>query len=203
MSRWSLYDLATGALTGMQVSDQRPDHIEQMAAAGIGLVAGEHDHMCRRVDLETGEVVDYQPPAPADTELQAWTWDAGTKRWVASPTLAALKAAKWALVRAQRDAVEFGGYAWDGSTFDSDSQSQSRIMGAVQMAVLAASAGQPFSIAWTLADNTARTLSGAEMIGVGLQLGVHVGTAHTIARALRELIEAATTAEELEAIEWP
>ena len=41
-----------------------------------------------------------------------------------------------------------------GSAFDSDRESQARIMGAVQMATLAAAAQQLFTIAWTLADNT-------------------------------------------------
>jgi hypothetical protein len=45
-----------------------PDHI---------VIDGHHDHLARRVDLQTGEVVDYQPPRPSDEH----DWNATTKRW--------------------------------------------------------------------------------------------------------------------------
>lgn len=113
------------------------------------------------------------------------------------------KLKRWAEIKAQRDAHEFGGFVWDGSTFDSDPISQSRITGAVVMALLAAQAGQPFAQDWTLADSQTRTLSGAEMMAVGIALGGHVGSVHASARTLRAAIEAATTPEELELLTWP
>jgi hypothetical protein len=70
------------------------------------------------------------------------------------------------------------------------------------MAMLAQAGGQPFSIDWTLADNTVRTLSGADMIAVGQALGQHVAACHIKARALREQINAATTVAEVEAVVW-
>jgi hypothetical protein len=99
--------------------------------------------------------------------------------------------------------VEFGPFVCGGQTFDGDSESQRRIQGAAQLATLAQATGQPFSIDWTLADNTQATLTATEMIGVGVALGQHVNGAHGIARALRAQIDAATTPEELEAIQWP
>ncbi len=127
----------------------------------------------------------------------------GALAWVNTDTVEQARSRRWAVIKAQRDAVEFGGFTWDGSAFDSDAQSQPRIMGAVQMATLAAAAGQSFGLAWTLADNSVRTLDGADMIAVGLALGAHVGTAHAIARTLREQIEAAATVEDVAAIDWP
>lgn len=55
------------------------------------------DWRSMRVDLATGEVVDYQPPAPPDTEWETFAWDG--KRWIGTPTLAA----RWRNVRAERD----------------------------------------------------------------------------------------------------
>lgn len=122
--------------------------------------------------------------------------------WHDPRTLAQIKADHWAAMKAARDAHEFGWFEWDGSTFDSDRESQARIMGAVQMAVLAMSAQQPFEIAWTLADNSVRTLAGADMVAVGLELGAHVAAAHAIGRTLRAAIEDAETAAEVEAVQW-
>jgi len=130
-------------------------------------------------------------------------WDAVSKQWVDVRELAVRKADKWADLKQRRGEEEFGGFTWDGSTFDSDPQSQSRIQGAAQLATLAMIASQAFSVDWTLADNTVRTLTGADMLAVGQQMGVHIMTTHATGRALREAIEAATTPEQLESIVWP
>lgn len=113
------------------------------------------------------------------------------------------KTLHWSEIKRQRSEIEYGGFVWDGSTFDSDETSRGRIQGAVSLALIAQGAGQPFSIDWTLADNTTRTLSGEEMIAVGLALGTHVATAFEIARQLREQIDAATTLQEVFAVVWP
>lgn len=110
---------------------------------------------------------------------------------------------KWNNIKAYRDRQEYGGFVWDGSVFDSDPQSQSRIQGAVQLAILAQQAGQPFSITWTLQDNTVRTLNGQEIIAVGQALAAHVQAIHQIGRVLREQVNSATTVEEINSIVWP
>lgn len=117
-------------------------------------------------------------------------------------TLDERKAAKWNDVKRARSAFEFGGFTWGGATFDSDMASQSRIQGAAQLALLAAQAGQPFQIDWTTQTNDVRTLSGADVIAVGVAMGQHIATAHAIGRSLRDAIEAATTIEALESISW-
>lgn len=98
--------------------------------------------------------------------------------WVDPRTLAQHQADKWTAIKAARDAIEFGGFTWDGSTFDSDPQSQSRIQGAAQLATLAMIASQAFSVDWTLATNAVRTLTGADMLAVGQAMGVHIMTTH-------------------------
>lgn len=127
----------------------------------------------------------------------------GAVVWVDPHTLEDRKAARWAAIKAERDSREYGGFAWDGSTFDSDAESQRRLQGAAQLAVLAQAAQQPFEIAWTLADNSVRVLDAADMIQVGAALANHVAATHYAARALRQQIEAATTAAEVEAVAWP
>lgn len=125
-----------------------------------------------------------------------------SKEWEDSLTLDDYKALKRNSINRLRSGSEFGGFTHEGHEFDSDQTSQSKIQGAVQMALLAKSSGQPFSIEWTLADNSVRALNADEMIGVGLALGEHVNSIHIKARALKDQVAAAQTKEELDAIVW-
>lgn len=120
--------------------------------------------------------------------------------WVDVRDLEQKKADKWEEVKAARDAAEHGGFTWDGSAFDSDPGSQTKIIGAAQLANMSPAS---FLMDWTLKDNTVRTLTGAQMIAVGQALGVHVNAQHVLGRTLRQQIEAATTAAEVAAIHWP
>lgn len=95
---WSFYDTATGALApgSMTCSAAQAD---ANTPPGWAAIEGRFDHLSQRVNLATGQVEDYQPPAPADDELRTWAWDESTKRWIASPTDAAVAID----VRARRD----------------------------------------------------------------------------------------------------
>lgn len=114
--------------------------------------------------------------------------------------LAARRTRQWAVLKQQREAREYGGFTWDGSTFDSDPESRSRIMGASQLAMLAKSAQQPFQITWVLADNSARVLSADEMIAVGAALGSHVSALFQAGVVLRQQI---ADSPDPETVGWP
>lgn len=118
-------------------------------------------------------------------------------------TVEAAKLRKWASIKNTRSQKEYGGFAWDGSSFDSDALAQSRIQGAVILAMQAAAAEQPFSITWTLSDNSTRVLTGAEMIAVGGALAQHVITLHEVAQDLRVQLDAAETIEDVDSVVWP
>ena len=138
--------------------------------------------------VEAGCVVEI-PGTPSVHHVFDWA----VKAWVDPRSLQDLKEARWAEVRRERDRAEFGGFSWDGSRFDSDAISQQRITGAVTLAMMNAA----FSIDWTLADNTVRTLTAADMIAVGVALGQHVNACHERARVLRGEIESALAAQTL------
>lgn len=139
------------------------------------------------------------PTRPSNHHQFNWA----IKQWEDPRTLVDHKAAKWAEVKAAREAVEFGAFAWDGSMFDCDQISQQRIQGAAQLATLASMTSAPFSIDWTLADNTVRTLNATDMIAVGMALGAHINVQHATSRTLRAQIDAATTLAEVQAVAWP
>ena len=102
------------------------------------------------------------------------------------------------IIKQARSSAEFGGFTWDGSPFDSDAISQSRIQGALQLAAMAPG----FTIDWTLANNSVRNLSAADLANVGAALGMHVAAQHAKARLLRSQIEVATTVAEVDAVTW-
>jgi hypothetical protein len=78
MSTFSLYDEQTGLFIGV-VAECVPTGIGDMLISHphCSFVMGEFDALSQRVDLATGEVVAYQPPAPSEHHA----WNAGTKRW--------------------------------------------------------------------------------------------------------------------------
>lgn len=143
--------------------------------------------------VEAGVVVDIEAqPSPQ----HEFNW--ATKQWIDPRTLQDFKDAQWASIKAARSAAEYGGFTWGASIFDSDSISQSRISGAVTLAMLSPA----FVIDWTLADNTVRTLTAADMIAVGVALGGHVAAQHEKARGLRVQIGGAGNQAGVLAIGW-
>ena len=118
-------------------------------------------------------------------------------------TLDLAKSSRIEAIKSARDNFEYGSFTWDGSVFDSNRDSQARLMGLVSLAQMALATATPFEIDWTLADNTTRTLSAMDALGIGQALGTHVQTAHVTARGLKALVAAATTIEEVDAIAWP
>ena len=113
------------------------------------------------------------------------------------------RARKWAEIKSARDAQECGGFDMPGiGRFDSDADSRARIVGAVTAAKIAQDAGQPYSITWTLADNSTADLDAAGIIAVGFALLAHIDAIHQRSRALREQIDAAQDSQVISAICW-
>lgn len=110
--------------------------------------------------------------------------------------------AAWERIKSARSAAEQEGFLCNGVRYDADPISCQRIASAVVLAMLALQAGAPYSIEWTTFDNTSVTLDANGMIGVGLACGTYIAGIFSQARALREQIESATSADELDAIQW-
>lgn len=129
-------------------------------------------------------------------------WDWVTKQWREPSDLASAKAKKWSQIKVDRDAHEHGGFDTSWGRFDSGPTSQTKLIGAAQLASIALAQGTPFGIEWTLQDNTSVPLDANQMISVGVALAAHIDAAHQRGRQLRAQIEAATTLQDLEAIQW-
>ena len=115
-------------------------------------------------------------------------------------TLAEAKTLKWDEIKKLRYSKETNTFTHNSQVFHAD---KGHIGGATQLAVLAKAASQPFSMDWTLYDNTVVTLNADQMIAVGTALGIFVNSLYTTARLIREDIEACTTNAQVDAIVWP
>lgn len=181
MKTVSFYDPETGLFAGRWFSGPG-NKVERNTPQGMAAIEGRYDPKSQRVDIETGEVVPYEPPA---TPLED------------------VKQARWAELKRARDAAEYGGFFIPGlGAFQSDPASQRLITGSVVLAQLAVAQGAPFSVTWTLADNSIADLDAEAMIAVGVALGMHVEACHVAGRVARSALEAASTAEEVAAVEF-
>lgn len=130
-------------------------------------------------------------------------WQGGVTSTALDNSFEALQQLKWNNIKAKRASLEVSGFEYNSQYFDSSLTSQNKIQGAVILAMLSISNNQPYSVDWTLQDNTTISLDAADMIQVGLSLSRHLVELHQTSRKLRETVFAATTVEELDAIEWP
>lgn len=129
------------------------------------------------------------------------------QRWKAAGTppartLEQVKADKREQMNSIRDNLEQSGFPYQDKIIDSNPVSVQRITVAVQAAQAAIGAGHPFAITWTCQDNSTLDLDAVGMLGMPVALAVFANGLHETARAKKDLIDAATTIEEVEAVTW-
>jgi len=139
--------------------------------------------------------------APSTTAVLRW--DGVAPAWVEDDdSLDAARQRRWEQIKTARDAALAGGFQFDGSPFDSDAVSIGRITGAAMLAMMAVAAGDAYSVTWVLADNATRTLGGVETMALGAAAGQHVQRTVDHGQALRELLDAAQSHEQIAAVAW-
>lgn len=122
--------------------------------------------------------------------------------WEDSETLEDAKASAWSRIKQARIDALNAPLETPYGVFDSDPEARSSIFDAVQMEQIQLTTGLPADIEFTLADNSAVSLSAPAMTQVGLILGAKIQAAHARARELRVMINACTTKVEVGAIQW-
>jgi len=93
------------------------------------------------------------------------------------------------------------GITVNGVEFQSRPGDRENIAGALQLATLAASQGQPFSIEWIAKDNTVHTLDFAFIVALGQAVANRKAELIFRGRAVKDQIAAATTPAELPDVE--
>jgi hypothetical protein len=158
---------------------------------------------------ETGELMrhhrspgaDWQvvaDPAPDDFGAAPYVVEAGQL----VPDLAAARAKQRTIINAARDAAQDGGAMTPFGPMDSNERSRQLLNGAVSAAQIALANAEPFTVTWTLADDSAVTLTAADTITAGLAVAAHVASIHERARVLKARIAAATSFAAIAAITW-
>src|SRR5271155_4060761 len=79
---YSVYERANGRFTGERYRSSDLKWKGPTLPATQAAITGAFDHLSQRVDLQTGEVVDYQPTQPSADH----TWSPATKRWQLNAT---------------------------------------------------------------------------------------------------------------------
>lgn len=105
--------------------------------------------------------------------------------------------ALWQQAKRLRDAKIDAGAVTPSGTVDCDAESRLNISGATTGAIASVIAEQPFSIVWTLQDNSVVTLNAQQMMLMGLAVLSHINAAHNQARLHRAAIEGAATLTDL------
>jgi hypothetical protein len=194
MSRYAIFTTSTGKI--LRVVDCPETMIEAQLVVGEAATPAGQD-----ISDATHYVMGGFQQIPARPSPHH-EWDWATKQWREPSDLGPARAAKWSQIKAARDAEENGGFDTSWGRFDSDPASQTKLIGAAQLASIALAQGAPFGIEWTLQDNTSVPLDANQMISVGVALAAHIDAAHQRGRQLRAQIEAATTLQDLESITW-
>ena len=137
-------------------------------------------------------------------------------------SLESYKERQWAVLKSQRDALEFSPVTFDSQVYDADVDSQRRIAGAVvgtimqqvlwlkyELVQVASQAGVTLTpppaepINWTLANSEVVSLTPDQIFGLGAAVIENAKAAHEIGREVYEQIEEATTPEEVTSVVWP
>lgn len=120
---------------------------------------------------------------------------------IEGPTLDERKNNLRTAINAERDRREQGGFEHQNVRFDSDSTSVIRINAAVNTAVSAILNQTDFAVNWTAADNTTAPLDAQGLLGLSVALAQHSNTQHVRARALKDQLDNADTAETVAEVE--
>lgn len=172
--------------------------------AWVGSLADQEvDVLSKRVDLATGEIVDYQPPPPTpDDADKTWAWDDTIKRWVATATLREVKREQAFRIKAAAKAEDQTDITIAGNVLNADAASRALLFQKVQIAQMAVADGQPFAVDWMLADETVVTLNANQVKAVVRAINAREDAIRAHAHTLLAAIKAATTSAEVGSIVW-
>lgn len=181
MKRYVKYEVDTGDVVGIDVSETPPQLPEAMSFLEVDLTSDLAPSFLKIVDgaLVVREV-EFLPALSA----------------IEKPIDEA-KMDRWAEARAYRERRINSSCVTPLGRVDTDSESRNKIIGAVQMAILARSMNKPFAIDWTMASNMVVEHDANAMIAMGLAVGEYVAACQNAATAIRNEINAAGSGVEV------
>lgn len=112
-------------------------------------------------------------------------------------SLESVKEHKILTLKIQRDNLEVEPIAYNGHSYDYDSKARDRISAAIIALELQ---GEGATIEWTTADNADTPVTANDLKMIIAAIAVRSNKLHTAYRVVKEKVEAATTAAEVEAV---
>lgn len=112
-------------------------------------------------------------------------------------TLDELKADKLAALKAERDSKEVKPIEYNGHLYDYDDKARDRINAAI---IALDMAGAEATLQWTTADNTNATVTAQDLRNIIAAVAMRSNTLHEQYRVAKEVVNAAETKEEVEAV---
>jgi len=179
--------------------------VSQLDADGyyVGTTTAQRSPLEQGVFLIPGGAVDAFPPVVPQGKRARWSdgWvleDAPAPETEPAPTLDEVRQAKIAQIDRARDAALEAGFLFGGVRYDCDDLSVQRITGAAVLGIL----NPAFTTPWITFDNSVVVLTASDLAGLGAAAAGHVATQLFKARELKDDVLAATTAEQVAAINW-
>lgn len=124
--------------------------------------------------------------------------DLGVTVTTEEESLESIKEHKILTLKIQRDNLEVEPITYQGYAFDYDSKARDRISAAI---IALEVAGSSALLTWTTTDNQDVKVSASDLRGVIAQVALRSDKLHTAYRKAKEKVGAATTKEDIEAIE--
>lgn len=123
--------------------------------------------------------------------------DLGVTVLTEEESLESVKEHKILTLKTQRDSLEVEPIAYNGHLYDYDSKARDRISAAIIALELQ---GEGTTIEWTTADNDDAVVTAQDLRMIIASVAARSNKLHTAYRAARAQVEAASTAEEVEAV---
>ena len=123
--------------------------------------------------------------------------DLGVTVTTEEESLESIKAHKILTLKIQRDNLEVEPIAYNGHSYDYDSKARDRISAAIIALELQ---GEGATIEWTTADNEDAVVTAQDLRMIIASVATRSNNLHTAYRAAKAQVEAATTANEVDAV---
>lgn len=123
--------------------------------------------------------------------------DLGVTVLTEEESLESVKEHKILTLKTQRDSLEVEPIAYNGHLYDYDSKARDRISAAIIALELQ---GEGATIEWTTADNEDAVVTAQDLRMIIASVAARSNKLHTAYRAAKAKVEAASTAEEVEAV---
>lgn len=194
MNTFSVYNKETGFFTGTYITCAG-HFLDLNVPEGCSCMLGTYDHLSQRIDLESSTVIDYQPPQPSENHQ----WDADAKRWVYVPTLADCKAKKLDEINAHCAELLAGvraGYPSDEVQSWQKQETEARAYAANSSAAVPFLSSLASARGIEIAELVSRVIAKADLFAA--TSGQIIGTR----QHYEDCIDAATTIDQVEAVQW-